>query len=71
MRVHLCGGKDRRAGWINVDARDFGQEVVANIENRWGFVEEGTVSEIYCKDGFEREHYQFFHPGVMFYKDKL
>jgi len=71
MRVHLCCGKDRRAGWINVDARDFGQEVVANIENRWGFVEEGTVSEIYCKDGFEREHYQFFHPGVMFYKDKL
>jgi hypothetical protein len=44
---------------------------LSRISKIVGFVEEGTVSEIYCKDGFEREHYQFFHPGVMFYKDKL
>lgn len=39
--------------WINVDAFDFGQQVVADIGKRWDFAEDGAVSEIYCKDGFE------------------
>ena len=54
MKLHLCcGPKDIRKGWINVDAYDFGQEVIADIEKCWDFVGVGTVSEIYCKDGFE------------------
>jgi predicted SAM-dependent methyltransferase len=40
-------------GWVNVDAYDFGQQVVANLDKRWDFAEDGAVSEIYCKDGFE------------------
>lgn len=39
--------------WVNIDACDFGQQVVANIEKRWDFAGDDVVSEIYCKDGFE------------------
>jgi predicted SAM-dependent methyltransferase len=39
--------------WTNVDINDFGQGVVADIEKRWDFADDGVVSEIYCKDGFE------------------
>ena len=54
MKLHLCcGPEDIRKGWINVDACNFGQEVIANIEKRWDFVGDGALSEIYCKDGFE------------------
>ena len=40
-------------GWVNVDAFDFGQEVIANIEERWNFAEDNSIADIYCKDGFE------------------
>ncbi len=53
MKIHLCCGPQIMNGWINVDACDFGQQVVADIEERWGFAEDGRASEIYCKDGFE------------------
>jgi predicted SAM-dependent methyltransferase len=53
MKIHLCCGKQHLSGWINVDSRDFGQEVIADIDKLWDFAEEGMVSEIYCKDGFE------------------
>ena len=53
MKLHLCCGPQLMKDWVNVDACDFGQEVVANIEKRWDFAEDGTVSEIFCKDGFE------------------
>lgn len=54
MKVHLCcGPTDIMKGWVNVDACNFGQEIIANIEERWDFAADGSVSEIYCKDGFE------------------
>jgi predicted SAM-dependent methyltransferase len=53
MKIHLCCGKDIRNGWINVDAIDFGQEVIADIEQRWSFAANESVDHIYCKDGFE------------------
>ncbi|MBS0168633.1 MAG: methyltransferase domain-containing protein [Nitrospira sp.] len=54
MRVHLCCGPiDKMEGWVNVDACNFGQEVVADIAKHWEFASDGAVSEIYCKDGFE------------------
>lgn len=53
VMVHLCCGTDILEGWINVDAINFGQEVVANIEEEWGFARENSVDHIYCKDGFE------------------
>jgi predicted SAM-dependent methyltransferase len=53
MKIHLCCGPQIMKGWINVDAHDFGQEVVADIEKRWDFADDGSASAIYCKDGFE------------------
>jgi predicted SAM-dependent methyltransferase len=53
VRLHLCCGPQIKKDWINVDAFDFGQQIVANIEKQWDFAEDETVSEIYCKDGFE------------------
>ena len=35
MKVYLCCGPiDRMKGWVNVDAYNFGQEVVADIGKR-------------------------------------
>lgn len=53
MKAHLCCGPQILKDWTNVDAVDFGQEIVADINRRWDFAKDGTVSEIYCKDGFE------------------
>lgn len=53
MKIHLCCGPQILKGWLNVDACDFGQQVIADIDKRWDFAEDGAVSEIYCKDGFE------------------
>ena len=53
MKIHLCCGNQIIRDWINVDVCDFDQQVVADIEKRWDFAEDETVSEIYCKDGFE------------------
>jgi ubiquinone/menaquinone biosynthesis C-methylase UbiE len=36
-----------------VDQGDFGQQVKADLNQRWTFVRDGTVSQIVCKDGFE------------------
>lgn len=53
-KVHLCCGPVLHLpGWINVDAVNFGQEVVADLNKPWDFVPEGSVSEIRCDDGFE------------------
>jgi predicted SAM-dependent methyltransferase len=32
---------------------DFGQEIKADLNQPWTFAEDGTVSQIACKDGFE------------------
>ena len=53
MNLHLCCGSYIRKGWINVDAIDLGQEVVADINQKWCFAKEESVEQIYCKDGFE------------------
>ena len=56
LRVHLCcGPKNIRKDWINVDAVDFGQEVVADLGNAWTFLEDGSVDYIFCKDGLEHQ----------------
>src|SRR3954447_4585735 len=70
MRLHLCCGPTQiMGGWVNVDAYDFGQEVVADIERPWAFAPDGSVSEIYCKDGFEHvesaEHFLAEAPRVL------
>ena len=54
-RVHLCCGHQRFPGWINVDLVDFGQEIVADLSQRWTFLEDGSVQQIFCKDGFEHQ----------------
>jgi SAM-dependent methyltransferase len=53
MRLHLCCGPQLLQDWVNVDAMDFGQQIVADINKRWEFTADGTVSHILCKDGFE------------------
>ena len=53
VRLHLCCGKDIRKNWFNVDMIDFGQEIVADVEQHWSFADPGSVDQIYCKDGFE------------------
>jgi predicted SAM-dependent methyltransferase len=54
MKLHLCCGPiDHRKNWVNVDAFDFGQDVVADLNAPWSFAQPGTVEEIVCNDGFE------------------
>lgn len=54
MKLHLCCGPQIWGdGWINVDAVDFGQEIVADLGKRWTFVEPDSIDCIACKDGFE------------------
>jgi predicted SAM-dependent methyltransferase len=53
LKLNLCCGPDKWLGWTNVDAVDFGQEVVANLSTRWDFAASNSVDAIECKDGFE------------------
>jgi predicted SAM-dependent methyltransferase len=53
LRVHLCCGRSRIPGWLNVDIGQFGQEVVLDLNTPWTFAESGSVDLIYCKDGVE------------------
>lgn len=53
MKYHLCCGPQKMNGYTNVDRVDFGQEIVANIENEWKWAKPSTAEEIYIKDGFE------------------
>ncbi len=63
MKIHLCCGQNIIKGWINVDFFDFGQEIVANLNEKWDFAKENSVDHIYCKDGFEHldsgEHFLY------------
>jgi hypothetical protein len=34
LRIHLAYGRSLMKGWINVDIFDFGQEVIADLEER-------------------------------------
>lgn len=53
MKLHLCCGPLLVKGWVNVDVIDFGQEVIADLNNAWMFAKDESVSQIYCADGFE------------------
>jgi len=54
VRVHLCcGPHDHYPDWINVDAIDFGHNVVADLSKPWDWVMPETVDYILIKDGFE------------------
>jgi len=70
LRIHLACGRSLMKGWINVDVIDFGQEVIADLEERWDFADEGSIDHIYCKDGFEHvdsaEH--FLHEAARLLK---
>ena len=46
MKVHLCCGKNHKMFWLNVDSKDFGQEVIANLNNRWCFLKEKKWSSV-------------------------
>lgn len=53
LKLQLCCGKDLKQGWVNVDYGNFGQEVKADLNKRWGFAKDNSVDYIYCKDGLE------------------
>jgi predicted SAM-dependent methyltransferase len=53
-KVHLCCGPEIWGnGWTNVDAIDFGGNIVADLGKPWTFAEDHSVDEIVCNDGFE------------------
>ena len=54
-RLHLCCGPCLLKGWVNVDAGHFGQEVTADLNRRWDFADDTSVSYILCKDGLEHQ----------------
>ena len=60
LKVHLCCGIQILDGWLNVDVVDFGQEVVADLNKRWDFLDDNSAEYIFCKDGFARSRL----PGV-------
>lgn len=57
LYVHLCCGTllHTDPGWINVDAVDLGQQVVADLGKPWDFVAPASVDLFYCKDGLEHQ----------------
>jgi len=55
VKVHFCCGPFVRKGWINVDCIDFGQEVIADLQEPWHFLDSNSVDHIYCKDGLEHQ----------------
>ncbi len=55
LKVHLCCGRHISKGWTNVDAVDYGQEIVADLTKRWDCFEDNSVDYIFCKDGYEHQ----------------
>ena len=53
MRIHLCCGPQQYPGWLNVDAIDFGFNVVADLGKTWNFAPADSAEYIVCRDGFE------------------
>ena len=53
MKIHLCCGPQQYPGWLNVDAIDFGFNVVADLGKAWNFAPADSAEYIVCKDGFE------------------
>ena len=53
MKIHLCCGPQEYSGWMNVDAIDFGFNVVADLSRAWNFAPPDSAEYIVCKDGFE------------------
>jgi predicted SAM-dependent methyltransferase len=53
MKVHLCCGPQQYPGWLNVDAVDFGFNIVADLDSEWTFAQPNSIEYIVCKDGFE------------------
>lgn len=52
-RLHLCCGRNILPGWINVDALDFGGNIVFDLNKKWAFAQDESIDYIYIKDGLE------------------
>lgn len=52
MRLHLGCGRNILKGWTNVDALNFGQEFIVDLNKPWPF-KDNSVSEILCEDVLE------------------
>jgi SAM-dependent methyltransferase len=52
VKLDLGCGKSRREGFIGVDVRDFGQEVVCDLRDAWKWEDE-SVDEVNCSHFIE------------------
>jgi hypothetical protein len=47
VKLDLGSGKNTQPGFVGVDVRDFGQEVVCDLRDTWKW-EDGSVEEVHC-----------------------
>lgn len=47
LRLDLGCGKNPREGFIGVDSRDFGQDIVHDLTKKWPW-KDGSVKEVHC-----------------------
>jgi hypothetical protein len=52
LRIDLGCGKKARDGFIGVDCRDFGQDITADLRQKWPW-KDGTVEEAHCSHFIE------------------
>lgn len=52
LRIDLGCGKNARAGFTGVDCRDFGQDITADLRQKWPWKDE-TVEEAHCSHFIE------------------
>ena len=64
MRLDLGCGKNPREGFVGVDVRDFGQEIVCDLRGTWKW-EDASVDEVNCSHFVEHltgaERVNFFN----------
>lgn len=47
VRLDLGCGRNPREGFLGVDVRDFGQDIVCDLRDTWKW-EDGSVDEVHC-----------------------
>jgi len=74
LKLDLGCGPNPKEGFVGVDVRDFGQEIVCDLRDRWKW-EDNSVDEVYCSHfvehltateriHFANELYRVLKPGA-------
>ena len=53
MKYNFCCWNKIKKGYINVDVKDFGQEIITDLNDEWDFIKDNSAEEIIIEDGLE------------------